>query len=512
VIGKVLRSSGSTGGLVRYLFSAGRKGEHVAPRLIAGWDDPAGLDPLTGGTRRDFRRLVALLDAPNRAAGATSTDKSIYHVILASDRGDPSRGLPPDRPLTDEDWAAIAKDTMRRTGLLGNGVGRDVRWIALRHDQPGAEHAHLIATLATEDGRRVNPRNDFYRVGEACRSAEDRYGLRVTAPRDRTSTPPLTRAEREKAQRRGTEPARQTLRREVRAAVAEATSIESFLDRLRDAGLLVRERHSERNPGDVTGYAVAVPGRGDRDGKPIYFGGGKLAADLTLPKLRARWPPAATPPAAAARSAEGTTPGQPVPSRRPTLTPQERAAVWDRALDAANRAAQIIADHAADPAGAAAAAWEAADFLASATRLVDGRRGGELTAAAEDYARAAREAWGRTPPPSTAGSGLRAAGGLLIASRVVQRGELKALLGLLAQLAVLSDSVARMRENQQRAAQAAAARSAAEQLREMRGRRAAAGAEQQARATRRVVADDEQQRGPRAATPSAPSQHGSTTR
>jgi hypothetical protein len=77
---------------------------------------------------------------------------------------------------------------------------------------------------------------------------------------------------------------RDTLRRSVRTAAAGATSLAEFLDRLRDDGLLVRERHSERNPGEITGLAVALAGTTDAEGKPVYFGGGKLAADLTLPE------------------------------------------------------------------------------------------------------------------------------------------------------------------------------------------------------------------------------------
>ncbi len=88
-----------------------------------------------------------------------------------------------------------------------------------------------------------------------------------------------------------------------------------------------------------------------------------------------------------------------------------------------------------------------------------------LTAAAGEYDRAARELWGRVPAPSQAGQGLRAASVLLASARFVGRHENKQLLALLAQLAALSDAVTRLRENQDRAAQAAAARSSAEQLR-----------------------------------------------
>src|SRR5664280_1668477 len=99
-----------------------------------------------------------------------------------------------------------------------------------------------------------------------------------------------------------------------------------------------------------------------------------------------------------------------------------------------------------------------------AGRVVEGRRGGPLTTAATDYDRAARELWGRVPPPSQAGQGLRAAAVAMTAARFFGRPEHKQLLALVAQLGALADAVTRLRENQDRAAQAAAARSAAEQL------------------------------------------------
>jgi hypothetical protein len=39
----------------------------------------------------------------------------------------------------------------------------------------------------------------------------------------------------------------------VRTAAAGATTISDFLERLRRDGVLVHERHSERNPGEITG-------------------------------------------------------------------------------------------------------------------------------------------------------------------------------------------------------------------------------------------------------------------
>jgi len=139
------------------------------------------------------------------------------------------------------------------------------------------DHVLVVATLARQDGRRVFPRNDFWRAGEASREVEAKDGLTVTAASDRTAAKRASYAETEKAARQGHgEPVRDSLRRSVRTAASGASTLEEFFDRLADDGLLVRRRHSERNPGQVTGYAVALPESIDPGGAPIYFGGGKL--------------------------------------------------------------------------------------------------------------------------------------------------------------------------------------------------------------------------------------------
>ena len=66
-----------------------------------------------------------------------------------------------------------------------------------------ADHIHLVATLARQDGTRPKTWNDFYRVREACRDAEEEFGLRATAPADRTAARRPARAETEQAARRG---------------------------------------------------------------------------------------------------------------------------------------------------------------------------------------------------------------------------------------------------------------------------------------------------------------------
>jgi hypothetical protein len=175
---------------------------------------------------------------------------------------------------------------MHRTGLAPYEDDLGVRWVAVRH---AADHIHIVATLARQDGRRPRIWND-YRVREACQEAERLFRLRSTAPADRTASRPPTRAETEQAAWRGwAEPARVTLRRAVCTAAATAGSEQEFFTRLRVPGVLVRERFSTVNPGEITGYAVGLGRHTARDGGVVWYGGGKVAADLTLPKLRARW-------------------------------------------------------------------------------------------------------------------------------------------------------------------------------------------------------------------------------
>ncbi len=281
--------------------------------------------------------------------------------------------------LSDDEWAGIVHEVLHRTGLSPSGQDDEaVRWIAVRH---GEDHIHIVAMLARQDGGKPGLSGERYKVRAACLAAEQRYGLRSTAPADRTAARRPSRAESGKAARRGLEEApRVTLRRQVTTAAASAGSRDEFFARLDAAGVLVRKRFSVTNPGQVTGYAVALPGDTAKDGGPVWYGGGKLATDLTWPKLRQRW--------TAHRAA-------PSPGR---LTAAERNAVWDHASRAAAGAAAQIRHLAwTNPAAEADAAWATSDTLHVAAAMLGSRI---LRQAADAYDRAARTPHGRIPPPS----------------------------------------------------------------------------------------------------------------
>jgi hypothetical protein len=437
VIAKISDPRGKrVGGLIRYLFGSGRREEHADPHIVVGWRHPAELEPpLRPDGHRDFRRLTGLLQQPHAALGPRGFDRPVWHCAI--------RAAPEDRTLSDDEWAQIAGDIMHRTGLAPAGQEDDaVRWVAVRH---GADHVHVVAMLACQDGGRPRVSNERYRVREACRAAEERYGLRRTAPGDRTAARRPTRAENEKTRRDGRpEVPRVTLRRAVSAAAAGASSEAEFFARLAGARVLVRQRHSTRNPGEITGYAVALPGDTARGGGPVWFGGGKLAADLTWPKLRSRW------------EAARTTPGGP-------LTAQERNAIWEHAArTAAEASAHIRSLAATSPASTADAAWATADTLHAAAAALGSRI---LRQAADSYDRAARPAYGRTPRPTSTGNSLRQAARLLAKAAAVSGDHMLTQLTLITQLAALAEAVITLRCAQRHAAQAAAARRAAEHLR-----------------------------------------------
>jgi hypothetical protein len=490
VIGKVCRRGTDVRRLLGYLFLEGQAGErglasdHHDAHVVAGYQDTGLLQPPRRPDGRfDVDRLGGLLNAPVLAGGVGKDARPVYHLAISAAKT--------DRLLSDREWGDIAQEYLHRIGLAPRGDDEAVRWVAVRH---APDHIHVVATLVRQDGRRVFPRQDFLRSREASRPVEDRYGLTTTAPVGGTSTPETTRAEwrkhRQETDRRHAQgrpapagPDRQVLRGRVQDAACTARSWEEFTGRLGRDGVLVRARFSTVNPGEITGYAVALRPVGrdlDEDRQPVWFGGGKLAPDLTLPRLRQRWQQDATDDGSrrpdehhnarrpAAESAERLSSG-----RLLSLTDSERRDLWlaaQRAVQQAQHALQAATvtrgagrDSSAQ-AEAMAAAMGASDVLHAVSRLIEGKCGGPLRDAAEHYDRASRPPRGRVPAATPASRALRAAARGMRTAGVAKNRDTRQLLQLMTQLAGLAETVARLRETQQQAARASAARQAAEQL------------------------------------------------
>jgi hypothetical protein len=440
VIPSIHKRGTRVGGLIRYLYGPGRREEHANPRLVAAWDGAgslARLEPAVGPNGKlDIRGLVDLLEQPVRA-GRNPPERTVWHTSV--------RNHASDRTLTDQQWAHIAREMVAGAGLAPHGDDRAVRWIAVRHAD---DHIHIVATLVRQDRRTEWGRNDRWRCQATARDLEGRYGLHRVGPADRTAAARPHRVEVNKARRTGQrEPARDRLRREVRFAAAAAASSDEFFDLLRAAGLQVRLRHSSTRPEQVTGYAVARAEHTTADGQPVWYGGGRLAPDLTLPQLRTRW--------------DESRAGEPI---RP---PAQQADVYEQAAEQVRAAAENIRRRASgDPGVASAAAYAAADVLTVTARMVEGDRYGPLHRAAKALDRATREPYRRPLPRTHQAQTLRSMSRLLrLTGQISGNKELFNVLRMIVDLSLLADAVADLRETQQRLHQARAARTASRLLR-----------------------------------------------
>lgn len=302
---------GRMGGLLVYLAGPGRSNEHTEPHLVAGdsslmaWHDDAELN------REAALAIAAQIDKPRQTFGTTVTqpvrDKQghkvgvknahVWHCSLSL-RAD-------DRALTDEQWAQVSEQFVERMGFVDNTAGQPpCRWVALRHGESagGNDHVHLVVGLVHEDGRKANVHHDRSRAQRVAGELEREHGLQVLesreAGRGQRGTKPAEkhvaeRRAREEATRAGTpvtpppETARETLARTVRACAAAAGDEAEFVRRVRRAGVRIRPRYAAGRGDVVAGYSVAhTPPRGEA---PVWYGGGHLARDLTLPRLRGGW-------------------------------------------------------------------------------------------------------------------------------------------------------------------------------------------------------------------------------
>ena len=282
MIAKVTRGQ-EPSGAVRYLFGPGRYNEHEDPHVVAASASlrvEAGLRP----TKPELEELAAAMDFPAVLFGTEVPDGACWHLSLSTKAGT-------DRELSDAEWAEVAKEAMSRLGFEASGHQAACRWVAVRHGRSSAgnDHVHVVVDLVREDGKVARTANDFTPAFALCADMEGRYGLSVVEGRaQKAAMPGLTRAEAEKARRTGrAEAERAELARVVRAAATVAGSEAEFVRFLRDAGLAARPRYDRVGGHRVVGYAVAEePSDG---GVAVFFGGGKLARDLSLPALRDRW-------------------------------------------------------------------------------------------------------------------------------------------------------------------------------------------------------------------------------
>ncbi|MDF3140330.1 MULTISPECIES: relaxase/mobilization nuclease domain-containing protein [unclassified Streptomyces] len=278
MIAAIKPAGSNTRGLLAYLYGPGRHDEHLDPHIVAGFAMLGMPDP----GRDENATLTALaryLDEPVHLRNSEFGKKVSDHVWHC-----PVRAAPEDRYLSDAEWGEIAQRIVQAAGIAPAGDDLACRWIAVRHAD---DHIHILATTVREDGRRPKLHDSGLRVGDACREIEKEYGLRQLNKGDRTGTRRPTQAEMHKAERLGWEqPSREWLQDRIRAAIPHVTNAEEFIAYLQADGIEVQAR---RGPsGDLLGYAAGRSGDLNENQEQIFHPGGKIAPDLTLPKIKAR--------------------------------------------------------------------------------------------------------------------------------------------------------------------------------------------------------------------------------
>ncbi|WP_326742085.1 relaxase/mobilization nuclease domain-containing protein [Streptomyces sp. NBC_01768] len=274
MIANIVKPGRKTRGVLNYLYGPGRTNEHADPHLVASFDgfapDP-GRDP-----DATLAELAAVLDLRVMQAGERAPKEHVWHCSI--------RAAPEDRPLSDEEWATIARRVLNATGIAPAADPDACRWIAVRHAN---DHIHIVATKVRGDLRPPRNWNDYLHADNELVAIEKEYGLRQVPRGDRTAAKRSTRAEQEKAHRTGRpQTARERLRITARTALAAATTPEEFFTFLEGSGVLVE---IQRFPsGDIRGYKTALDGDTNKDGRPVWFSGSTLAPDLSYPKISER--------------------------------------------------------------------------------------------------------------------------------------------------------------------------------------------------------------------------------
>ena len=270
----------------------------------------------------------------------------------------------------------------------------------------------LVVTLVPEDGSKVSVHNDRPRAQRACRELEQRFGLRRLEARAREAgSRGLKHGELAADRRRGRQlgdrgehperSSRQTLERIVRACATASRDESEFIQRLRDEGIRYRPRYAESGTEEVVGYSVRQPDPDDGPRRSVWYGGGRLARDLTLPALRRGWGQGED-----ARRRAVAEWGAPASAKRRTAAErqaelEQRGLMWHRCTTELERVRQQLRAAGTDSVAIAHAAREGAGVLAAWSLALEGEHPGALARAGRQLARSA-ELPAHTPlPPKT---------------------------------------------------------------------------------------------------------------
>lgn len=297
-------TGGDTGGLMRYLVGPGRANEHENPHVIAGsrdiarkWGDWETISVSQAS------EIATRLDAYMHETGTFPTGKArrfnpatgavewngeieathVWHCSLSLS--------PEEAALGDEVWGRIAADFMTEMGFTGSDGKAPCRWVAIHHGSAknGGDHIHIAANVVREDGTKWSPWYDQRRAQKACNVLEHRYGLLVVESREHGRGSRCDSAAAQNAAKRagGSRTDRAVLEERLRAAATAAASEADFVRRARRLGVRLHPRFASGRTDIVVGYSAAL--RTEAGQQTRWWGGGRIARDLTLTQLRTRW-------------------------------------------------------------------------------------------------------------------------------------------------------------------------------------------------------------------------------
>ena len=397
---------GKTIGVLRYLVGKGKREEHQHPHLVAGSSDAMLLSGGRELTARDAGDLARFLDGPREQFGTSVTiaerdadgrlvgtrDAHVWHCSLA---------LHPSEPeLSDERWKEICEQFVAEMRFAGEVAAAQCPWVAIRHGRStgGSDHAHVVVTLVAEDGSKANIHNDRPRAQRACRALEQQFGLRALEARARGSgSRALKHGEIAADRRRGRgvgergeheeRSTRRRLERVVRACAGASQNESEFVTRLREHGLQVRPRYAEGDTTQVTGYSVRQAVGGEDRGRAVWYGGGRLARDLTLPALRRGWHQDRAVIERALDSWRSSAPARSATERRDEV--EQRGLLWHRCTSEIERVRLQLRRAGTDQAACGHAAREGAAVLAAWSLELERDQPGALARASRQLARSA---------------------------------------------------------------------------------------------------------------------------
>jgi hypothetical protein len=427
VIPNVTRGA-KTHGVLLYLVGKGKREEHENPHLVAGSPEALRIGARMPLERSDAIALARFLDEPRQAFGTRVTiaerDKRTGRVTGVRDAHvwHCSLSLHPQEPeLADERWARVCEQFIEHMGFAGERAGPQCRWIAIRHGRStgGSDHAHLVVTLVAEDGSKANVHNDRPHAQQACRELEQTFGLRSLEARTwQAGSRGLKHGELAADRRRGRQlvergehperSSRQTLERIVRACATASRDETEFIHRLRDQGIRCRPRYAAGGTDVVVGFSVRLPGADQGPRRSVWYGGGRLARDLTLPALRPGWRQEHAAQRRAVAEWRPSTPRSPRSRQERQAELEQRGLMWHRCTMELERVRQQLRGAGGAPAAIAHADREAAGVLAAWSIALEGEQPGALARASRQLARSAElAAYTPVPPkPLSRASGL----------------------------------------------------------------------------------------------------------